>query len=181
MPKAIQCKLVKLFEKIDLPECFANINSNQRYNRRTITELTKHDTELADALIKTIKIKISKENFLNYLSPIEFETLCFMIFNSGKSFCSSFRGGTLAGVDLRVITNNEFHGFPRKMSIQVKKKETIKNRQNGIYYFTCGGTNLNKNEIGREWIIQEIKKRDNVKRWLTKMFSIYKNVFEFKW
>jgi len=84
-PKSIKVKLKEVYEKKDLPEFFSNLNSNQGYNRRTIKPLKDHIHVFADHLInagkkaKGQKISITKENFIDYLSPIEFETLIYEI------------------------------------------------------------------------------------------------------
>jgi len=125
--KAIKCELVQVHKKIDLPEILSNLNSNQAYNRGTIRELRDRVKEVADAVYCDEPILVTKESYLEYLSPIQFETLGFVIFNRNGNFCSSYRGGTLKDYDLRVkFKNPATLAFPFEVSeqewIQVKYK-----------------------------------------------------------
>lgn len=75
--KSIKAKLFKCYDKKDLPEYFSNLNSNQAYNRRTITplKLKSNEEKFANFLVgeKTTRIKINKKNYIDFLSPTEFE------------------------------------------------------------------------------------------------------------
>jgi len=125
LPKSIKCNLVEVYKKIELPQVFSNMNANQKYNRKTIVKLKGPEEEIANSLIFKKPININWDILLNYLSPIEFETLCFLIFNAGKSHCSSFRGGTLANYDLRVRNNGQYEDLADAFWVQVKKKVII--------------------------------------------------------
>lgn len=176
-PKSIQCIIRNVYNKIDLPEIFSNINSNQRYNRGTISELSGLDNEIAKSLLKNKKIKINNDNIIKYLSPMEFETLLFMIFSNEKVLCSSYRGGTLKDYDLRIKVNQEFHGIPQgSYWIQVKMKDKIKNTNSDSYYAYLGKSDLENKIIGYDWIIQRVMENNIIKKWLIEMiynYSIY--------
>ena len=115
------------------------------------------------------------------MSPIEFETLCFLIFNRGKSHCSSFRGGILKDYDLRVINNGQFKDLPDKFWLQVKKKEEVEkrkkeeSREHVLIYI--GETKIKERLLGKEWIISIIKKDCGIKEWLIGLFKEYNEIF----
>ena len=171
--------------KINLPEIF-NINSNQEYNRRTIAKLKGKQEEIADFLIKKEKNprKIGKDNYLDYLSPIEFETLIFLIFNYNGSYCSSFRGGILKDVDLRVRLSN-FDGLPNGIHwIQVKKKDDenidVQEHPNSFLIYK-GESEVSDKTFGKEWLTKHIDVRQDIRDWLEKSTFNYPKLFNFSW
>jgi hypothetical protein len=178
LPKSINCIIHKVYKKIDLPEVFSNINANQKYNRGTIRELENSEKIIADHILSNKKIDITYKNLLEYLSPMEFETLLFLIFNNVKDelLCSSYRGGTLKDYDLRIKAKKDFHGVKKGSHwIQVKlKKESIKLKHG--YYAYLGTSDFDKNYIGRDWLIDRIKERPDIIKWLNEMVFDY-NVF----
>lgn len=120
LPKTRNCKLIHIILKDEVPEIFRTINANQKYNRKTIEEIGKksiansnleNDEEdilitIANSIVKNSgkykPVEISSKKCLNYLSPIQFETLIFLIFHHSQVFCSTFRGGTLKDIDLTI-------------------------------------------------------------------------------
>jgi len=174
-PKSIICSLKKDYEKIKLPQGFSNINANQKYNRKTIVEFEGVENEIANSLVtgNRINIKQDKFYFLNYLSPIEFETLCFLIFNTGKSHCSAYRGGALPTYDLRVKNNGQYKDLEDTFWVQVKKKETDENIkiEKGMYLFYLGDTDIEKRYLGKDWILDIIKNNYGIKKWLKELFK----------
>ncbi|PKL16916.1 MAG: hypothetical protein CVV49_13830 [Spirochaetae bacterium HGW-Spirochaetae-5] len=178
LPKTIICKIINVYNKIDLPELFSNINSNQRHNRGTISELTVSANEIAVSLMNKSKILINDSNILSYLSPMEFETLLFMIFSNDKVLCSSYRGGTLKDYDLRIKVTKNYNGIPEGNHwIQVKMKDKIK-RNNDIYSAFLGEGNIEDRIIDSVWIKNRINENPVIKRWLKEMIYDYKNIFE---
>jgi ADP-ribosylglycohydrolase len=167
-PKSILAELVEKFKKIDLPEFFSNINSNQFYNRTTIKELIGKEQEIANSLINKTHLNISMERFYEFLSPMQFETLLFQIFNTENSFCSSFRGGTLKDYDLRIVLNKEFHGIPEgKHWIQVKLKKDAQIEIVG-YLAYLGISDFENKRIGIDWIRNRTYERKDILNWLEK-------------
>lgn len=167
-PKSIEAKLIKKLKKIEHPEFFSNINSNQGYNRRTITELKNSEKEYADSIINGKSISIDLNNYYKYLSPTEFETLVFLIFTNEDSMCSSFRGGTLKDYDLRVFMDKEFHGIEKgEHWLQVKLKEYHKANKE-LLTIHLGDTSLKNKILGIDWINDRIKERKDIKKWLNK-------------
>ncbi|MDF5139017.1 hypothetical protein P3631_24200, partial [Vibrio parahaemolyticus] len=173
-PKSIDVELVRLHNKIELPEVFSNINSNQGYNRKTITELKGVEKLIADALCDNKKIKIDSFNFLNFLSPTEFETLAFMIFSNDRVVCSSYRGGTLKDYDLRIKVFDEFHGISVGTHwVQVKFKNNYKSKD-GLLTITMNSvTNLDRNIIGRDWLEARVNDSVVIRKWLNQMVFDY--------
>jgi hypothetical protein len=196
-PKSMKAVSTLTCQKSDLPEIFANINSNQSYNRGTIAKLKKDEQRIANYLInRELKINnpqiaLKKSCFFNFLSPIEFETLIFLIFNYESSLCSSYRGGTLEDFDLKVSLK-EFKGLPEKISydsiqwIQVKKKMELKQKE--IEYqekhkdrilIYLGEKSDDQNRIlGKDWLTGIIDKRPQIQRWLKEMTFRHK-MFDF--
>lgn len=206
LPKSMDVKLNKEYKKHELPEIFANTNSNQHYNRGTIAKLGGKQEEIANNLINNKKILISKDNYLDYLSPIEFETLIFLIFNYDGSYCSSFRGGTLKDFDLKVsllqkfphLLNNNIDCTKIKW-IQVKKKDYDKDKEeeiNGEFkklkeelenyndrlLIYLGKNDVIQNRIlGKEWLTNTINERKDIQGWLKNMTFKNYELFNFSW
>lgn len=193
-PKSLKATLYKKFNKIDLPEFFANINSNQYYNRTTIKPLKEKELKLAEYLVQNKKLQIKDEDYLEYLSPMQFETLIFLIFNNPPfSYCSSFRGGTLKDYDLKVypqkVNPNEYPSyfkgidFSKPFWIQVKYMD--KNpldekhlKSKNMYLAYIGGDNedaVHKNILCRKWLKGVIKARIDIQDWLNE--TIFNNKY----
>jgi hypothetical protein len=189
-PKSIAVKLVKIFNKIELPEFFSNINSNQKYNRGTIAEfpINGPENKFATSLINGNILDINRSNFYQYLSPIEFETLVFLIFNQNGNYCSSFRGGTLKDYDLRVTINNNLNPSLLPITngthwIQIKKK------LGNIKEFDGYVINVDENKssvekvLGIGWVRDVIEKNQYLIDWLkqTTFRGVGINYFNFNW
>lgn len=173
-PKSIKAKRILTLNKIDEPEFFSNINSNQKYNRLTLKELENKELNYATAKILKKSILINFENFQEYLSPMQFETLLFLIFSTKNNFCSSFRGGTLKDYDLRIILEENFHEIPKgKHWLQLKFKTNEQLNIDG-YLVSLDKTNISKNIIGIDWIKKRIKEREDIVKWLNKAVFDYK-------
>ena len=181
-PKSMDAKLIKSYKKYSLPEVFANINSNQKYNRLTIAELKGPERLIADSLINKNVINISHENYFEFLSPIEFETLIFLIFNWDNSFCSSFRGGTLKDFDLRVSLHKDIFGLNEgNYWLQVKKyvsNDLIPLKSTILVHL--GKTDITNGILGLDWLTSIINNRKKILEWLKQMTFNYE-VFNFKW
>lgn len=189
-PKSIDAQLFCCMPKHKLPAVFANINSNQKYNRGTIAKLENSEKEIANFLIEIKNdrnkppIPINKDNFTEFLSPIEFETLIFLIINHNGSYCSSFRGGTLKDFDLKVNLSN-LDGLPNgEHWIQVKKKDdtdidTQKHPPNVLLIYN--GKEKASNKIGKEWLIKHVDDREDIRKWLEKSTFYYPKIFNFSW
>ncbi|MGB0893806.1 MAG: hypothetical protein ACPGUD_05310 [Parashewanella sp.] len=174
LPKSLDVELVSLYDKIKLPEVFSNINSNQGYNRKTITELKGTEKKIADALCSNQQIKIDTFNYLDFLSPTEFETLAFMIFSNSSVVCSSYRGGTLKDYDLRIKVSAEFHGISVGVHwVQVKFKSNYKSKDKLLTMTMNSMTNLDSKIIGRDWIEARVKDSAVIRNWLKQMVFDY--------
>lgn len=118
---------------------------------------------------------------MQYLSPIEFETLIFLIFNNQKwSFCSSFRGGTLPGFDFRVKIYKKVYGLSKGIYlVQVKKKSesdiTLKPKTILVH---IGKTDEPKRIFGSDWISDRVSERPDISAWLRKMTFNYPTIFD---
>lgn len=173
-PKSIKAELKISLNKIEHPEFFSNINSNQTYNRMTLSELKNEAKEYADSLISNKPIIIDLKNFYKYLSPTQFETLIFLIFTNENSLCSSFRGSTLKDYDLRAFVNEEFKGIEKGTHwLQVKLKESEKSTIDG-YTIHTGKTEFENRIIGTDWITDRICERKDILKWLNECIFNYK-------
>ena len=182
-PKGMDAKLIKSYKKYSLPEVFANINSNQKYNRLTIEELVGPERLIADSLINKNMINISHKNYFEFLSPIEFETLIFLIFNGENSFCSSFRGGTLKDFDLKISLRKHVFGLNEgSYWLQVKKdgRDNLTPSQKSTILIHLGKTDISNRILGLDWINNVISKRKDILEWLKEMTFNYE-IFNFKW
>ncbi|MCZ7401332.1 MAG: hypothetical protein O8C61_03835 [Candidatus Methanoperedens sp.] len=188
-------------KKHELPEIFANINSHRKYNLKTIVELSKQEKDIANYLINKeigknpLSIDITKEEYLNFLSPIEFETLIFLIFNHKSSLCSSYRGGTLEGFDLKVSLK-DFKGLPENLScdsihwiqakkmpeIEKKEKEKQKEHKDRILIYIGEGedSDVQNRIFGKKWLTDIIDERPDIQRWIEKM-TFKHEMFNFRW
>jgi len=182
-PKSMDMKLIKTYKKYSLPEVFANINSNQKYNRLTIAKLDGPEKSIADSLIKKNEINISHQNYFKFLSPIEFETLIFLIFNSDNSFCSSFRGGTLKDFDLKISLRKDIFELKKGDYWVQSKKLDIKDNEppkKGMILVHLGKTDVSNRIIGLDWLNNIISTRKDILEWLKEMTFNYE-MYNFKW
>jgi len=176
LPKSIKAELFECIKKIEHPEFFSNINSNQSYNRMTLIELKNSAKEYANALVLRKPLTIDLNNYYEYLSPTQFETLIFLIFTNENSLCSSFRGSTLKDYDLRIFLKNEFYGISSGNHwLQVKLKTFEKSTING-YTIHTGKTDFDNKIIGIDWITERIKERDDILRWLNECIFNYEMI-----
>lgn len=179
-PKSIKGEVIKVLKKIELPEVFSNINSNQKYNRRTLQELENTEKVIADSIVNNNKINITNDNFLDYLSPTEFETLIFLIFSNEKVTCSSYRGGTLKDYDLRIKVKENIKFFNTgEHWIQVKYKSEYKRKNENETFYTIynGLNNVDDKLLGREWLLENIKGNKIILNWLKEMTFDYPDVY----
>jgi hypothetical protein len=187
-PKSMYVVRKQKYKKFELPEIFANINSNRHYNQVTIAELKNAEEKIADYLINeennnnNPRIQITKHNYLNFLSPIEFETLIFLIFNYGDSYCSSFRGSTLEGKDLKVrLSKFKELTLPDDWYwIQAKKKNYDEPPNLNEILIHRGKENIEKRILGENWLIECIDNRQDIKNWLKNM-TFSNKMFDFIW
>ena len=178
IPKFFYGTMVKEFDKSKLPECFANINTNQKYNRKTIVELVGVEQEIAENLIvKEGKLPISRDKILEYLSPIQFETLIFLIFVEKGIHCSTYRGGTREKYDLTIDNNKKiFPDFEEddNINIQIKKKKDKPEKSDGKTIFVYLGESKKENMLfGKDWILSNINESNYISRWLEKSLEYF--------
>jgi len=178
IPKYIEFEIIKIFKNSELPESFSTINANQKYNRRTIKKLEDIEDEIAIHLINhgTDEImKIENDTLLNYLSPIQFETLIFLIFHHNKYFVSTYRGGTRKDIDLVIDPYDKLGMFQenKKSNLQIKKKDdTPKLAEEVDFYIYTGETLLDKHILGKDWIERQLD-NSNVNNWLNQSLKFF--------
>lgn len=179
-PKTINVTVFDKFEKKYLPEAFASINSYQKYNRKTIVKLEKPEKEIAEWVYNhgsNCKMLIPKEKRFDYLSPLQCETLIFLIFHHNKIFCTTYRGGTREGVDFNgapegvLIEGMHLNG---SAMVQVKKCDCRDKHQDGIVLVHLGDSVTGKPIYGKDWIERCLKKLPDVEIWLNKSLDFFK-------
>lgn len=177
--KTIDCVLVKSFKKIDLPEVFANINSNQKYNRKTIVEFEGLIRDIANVKLTTDKrIKVSINQIFDCISPQQFETLIFLIFNKDNYICSAYRGGTLPDYDLKVLdkkSDERFYIQIKKKNLAEKEALNISNNEKVVVVHTGEYQDISKRIYGRSWLLDQISTDKKINEWLEfnlQLFSI---------
>lgn len=170
------CKRVLNVEAV--PEFFAALNANQGYNRRTIRKFENSIHLMAEHLLfpKTEKLEIKPSKKFDFLSPVQFETLVFLIFHHAGAFCSTFRGGTRPGIDLLAEFSAPpvIPGFlaPGKYFLQVKLKNTdVPKPASGHrneFLIWLGETDYEHRVLGRDWIDSQVSSNPKVKKWLNR-------------
>ncbi len=191
-PKTIDAELILKFDwnRVSLlPESFATINSNQSYNRKTIKKFKGNESIIAEYLVRNWnskeKLSILYDKRLNYLSPIQFETLIFLIFHHNDCFVSTFRGGTRKDIDLVICPNKDIDllFYPNKESVifqkgenynlQIKIFEASKAQKGEAdYLIHTGETFLNKNMLGKDWIEEQLH-NSIINNWLNQSLKFF--------
>ncbi|MFY0674514.1 MAG: hypothetical protein JXQ87_14035 [Bacteroidia bacterium] len=169
-PKGILFKQEKVLKKSEVFDFFAALNSNQGYNRRTIARLEGYTEEYANHLVLNTKPSITLENYFNFMSPTQFETLVFLILNQGENFCSSYRGSTVYGYDLRASIEH-LDGFKKgRHLVQIKKQDFGTDALGAYTLIHLGKTIKSKNILGKDWIKKQIEINPKIKDWLFQLF-----------
>lgn len=181
-PKSVLVKLYGKFDKKELPECFSTLNANQSYNRKTINQLTGIEDSIANHLVekKEGKLGIRWETACFYLSPVQFETLIFLIFHHNDCFVTTYRGGTRSEIDLIVRPYSDFDSFVTNTtySIQIKRQEFRPNSQissshDNFVLVHLGYTDKNKGVFGLNWIYNKILRNRLIENWLRESLNFF--------
>ena len=156
--KLCKAKFVEGFEEglesCDVIHKFASINAHQGYNRRTIAEIKGDEASIADAILdfvtenKSMPQPLLLEEKIKYLSPLQLETLVFLIVYELGLFPAGYRGGNGKSYDILLNKNDHSHKIENLRNvnyISVKlgenqaiedSKSEAKNNQNKIYIFS---------------------------------------------
>ncbi|MCU0391092.1 MAG: hypothetical protein MUE81_08240 [Thermoflexibacter sp.] len=194
-PKSAKVKIKHIFKQYDeicpIPEFFATTHASQEYNRKTIVPFEKDSIKrVCEHLISGQgKMLINKNERLDFLSPLQFETLIFLIFYNKHEaiFCSTYRGGSTKDIDLiieipeniRLILNTQ--PCIGKLKFQIKMYDYFKNKnskfsQEDVYLIHLGEKQEGK-ILGRSWIDEEISKSERLNYWLNRSLNYF---FEIK-
>jgi hypothetical protein len=186
-PKAVDSTIVKRISKDELPEAFASINSYQKYNRKTIVKLECEEAEIAEWVFThsggNCKMHIAKNRRIFFLSTLQFETLIFLIFHHHQIFCSTYRGGTLEGVDFKVRVHKEVSIEGMHLNgiadVQVKKCDCLLKHQdlrlkNGVILVHLGKSLPERHIYGRNWIESCLILLPPVENWLNESLGFFK-------
>lgn len=178
-PKQMPTICKRIFKVENVPEFFAALNAHQGYNRCTIRHFENPAIHaIAEHLLfpKAEKLKIAASQKFDFLSPVQFETLVFLIFHHAGAFCSTFRGGTRPEIDLSVEFSEtpKLSGFTSsgKYFLQVKMKNTevkkLKPSNDGEYLIWLGETDLTQKILGKDWLERQIAQSNEVRNWLVR-------------
>lgn len=181
VPKLAKCRVLSIFDpnEQEIPEFFATTQASQEYNRKTIVEFKKKPiVDVCNHLLQETdkKLPINKSDLFNYLSPLQFETLIFLIFYNKHEdiFCKTYRGGTIKDIDLIVdIPKNVFPNMEGVNKIQIKMYDYTKNIGEGITLIHLGKSEIDKNTYGKDWIEKEIALAPRLQKWLQKSLDFF--------
>ena len=176
-PKTLNSRIVQQFEKSELPEVFANINANRKYNRKTIIPLIEQELKVAEHLVHNPgkKMIIDHSERFQYMSPLQFETMVFLIFVTNNIYCSTWRGGTQEKYDMRVDLEKPFPPFLKGTSyIQIKRKNLDRSNVDDCFLVHTGQSDFDKKEIGADWLKNKIKESTYLNNWLEKSLAFFR-------
>lgn len=193
--KVKKFKCLKCIKLEDVPEMFSTTSSNLSYNQRTIVEFedTTSQYEVCKSIVSRSKIDIDNSNFIDYMSPSQFETLNFLIFYFSGKIPKSHIGLSRKYVDLEVFDpknqKTEFYQVKKKdydLPCHKDPRDEIINDHDVCLIHTGKTDSTNKNMIlGKDWILQQIchQKTKNctlysVKDWVRYLFP--ENLFDVK-
>ena len=105
-----------------------------------------------------------------YLSPLQLETMLFLIFVRNDRYASMWRGGTLEKYDLRIELDEEPRPFLKGSSyIQIKKKEIQAARWSEKHCVVhAGSSDFTKRLVSCDWIEDHVRQSDYLKQWLSR-------------
>jgi hypothetical protein len=176
-PKTLWSEIVGSYSKSGLPDVFANVNANQKYNRKTIVPLEDAEAEIAEHLFqdRDERFQIRESQLHRYLSPLQYETLILLIFVRNDHYCSTWRGGTGEKYDMHVELEHPLRPFPTgSADIQVKKKPSQPDRRFGYWVVHTGHSKFTEKVIGWEWIQEQYRQSRYIMNWLTKSLPLIK-------
>jgi hypothetical protein len=186
--KVKEFKLINSFELYDVSEMFSSTSGHYGYNQKTIREFsnTTPQYKVCEALINKDLIPIDGRNFVDFLSPPQFETVSFMIFYLYGKVPRSHIGSTRKHVDLEVFDRKT----NRNRLYQIKKKDISKDRdldylfENNIWTIHTGKTDFSKKHLGLDWVLNKIcnhqldtEKLVELKEWLRHLYP--EELFEY--
>lgn len=185
-PKTINSTVAKIFEKSQLPQAFASINTFRKYNQKTIVKLQNEEAEIAEWVFNNadinVKMCISRDRRLFFLSPLQFETLTFLIFHHHGIFCTTYRGGTLKDVDLNIRARNLCTICGMQVlgdgAVQVKKSNFLADQPhlqlpNGIYLAHLGESFPERRIFGKDWFEACVAQLPSVENWLMESLDFF--------
>lgn len=179
-PKFIRFRLIEIFESTRLPESFSTINANQKYNRKTIKEFVGIEKQIASHIVDygldNMKMRIPIDGYktFEYLSPIQFETLIFLIFHHNDCYVSAYRGGTRKDIDLVIRSYGDFDCFKSgNYNIQLKMDDVKNPKMYDVdFLIHLGKTSVEDRVLGMDWIEKQLK-QVKVSLWLKESLRFF--------
>lgn len=173
-PKYVEVKIIKEEEfggKSEVPFILRSLSANQGYNRRTCVHIK--DEGVTSAIEYCLNGKQFEPHnateLFECLSPLEFETLIFLLLMESGLHVFTWRGGTLKGIDLvaknvssEVVTLGNISISPGDTkAFQIKRKrkydESVPDYVDYVVALSCG---KKKNEkcLDADWVKGQIKR-----------------------
>ena len=161
--KTKRFNLLKGFEISDVSEMFSTSSGNPSMNRGTIKEFStsehKEHYEICESLLTDKKIEVNLDNFIDYLTPTQFETVAFMIFYLYGKVPRSYAGGSRKDIDLEVfsVTKNITKLYQvKKKEIGATSKEDKELRdylfKRDVWLIHSGKTDQSVKTLGKDWM-----------------------------
>ena len=174
IPKYMRVNIIKEIENREsIPYILRSLHSNRGYNKKTCVKIV--DKGIIEAIkYAWLKIKAKPKNeieLLELLSPIEFETLIFLILTEAGLHVPAWRGATLKDVDIiaKNLSSQEIKLTPVILkpgdvkSFQVKRKKDYNERVKNVDFVV---TLSSERYLTARWVIEQVKKYPRVKEWL---------------
>ena len=168
-PKYVQVDIIKELDNTkDIPFILRSFPSNQRYNRKTCSKIEDRGVinAIRYCLYRTPIEPKNEVELLESLSPLEFETLAFLILTEAGLHVYAWRGGTLQGIDIvaknfseEEIDLDEVHVKPGEIkSFQIKRIRNYNKEVPTEIDYVITLTSNNSNYLTAGWIIRQINK-----------------------
>ncbi len=176
-PKYARCKFIKKVERKNAPSLLATMTSDQSFNRNTCKEIKgQHKDAINFCLDKDKKIKKIKNaiELLDYLSPVQFETLVFLNFHERDYHCHAHRGSTTVGFDFIVKKTDSLKEVEEEDSMIDELKATIEVKHKTIKAPTQADYTValrfrgpeNEKILDGKWLLKKTFDNDKCFTWL---------------
>ena len=171
-----------------VPYILASLPSNQSYNRVTIKEVDDWGVKQAIkyCLGEQLETPKNTSQFFELLSPVELETLVFLILTNAGLHVPTWRGGTMPDIDFltynfsnKVITLEPVViKSSQGMSFQVKRKKVNKPLENVDYIIALNNENKNEKILTGKWLLKQVANQPNTRRWLERTLYWFPNIID---
>jgi len=192
---------VKILKKVerDIPHILLTLSTVRYYNSGTFRRINpKKNIGIYRALeiilgdqTKSVK-NLGFDEVLELLSPHQFETLVFLIFNNANIYSPAWRAGSLPGIDLIginyfcdttfILGPNSEPRFPpsKEVKFQIKRKRNELHHLEADYTIAISSKKRDRRVLTAEWLYSVIKNQEKTIEWLNYSLSWYIKGTKFK-